>query len=91
MLIVLSIVGIIAVSYWAGWVGSSMYQAGNRLRAAAEAEELAAAEYEHGLRDGFHEGFEQAINAARKVSQNQAVCLRLAERRFVAGGARAHE
>lgn len=91
MIIWLTISAIIVVAYWAGWTGCRLTSTHERLRFMKLADAAADAEYERGLKDGFEQGVEASTSYADKVIRNQAVCFKLGEKRFAAGGRNAHE
>lgn len=91
MILWLTISAIIVVAYWAGWTGCRLTSTHQRLRDMELAEEMADDQYERGVRDGFEEGVKASASHLDKVIRNQAVCFKLGEKRFAAGGKCAHE
>ncbi len=94
------------VAYQLGWQTRRLYESKRRLRHTqavgrimqefkdkiqANATQQAADEYERGCRDGWEQGLNQGVQAARAVINNKRVLTELAARRFLVGGLRAHE
>lgn len=91
MILWLTISAIIVVAYWAGWTGCQLTSTHQRLRDMELGSKIADAEYERGRKDGYEEGVNAGVSYADKVIRNQAVCFKLGEKRFAAGGKCAHE
>lgn len=94
------------IAYQLGWQTRRLYESKRRLRHTeacgrimrdfkealhANAAQEAADEYERGCRDGWEQGLNQGVQAARSVVNNKRVLTELAARRFLVGGLRANE
>ncbi len=94
------------VAYQLGWQTRRLYESRRRLQHTqacgrimqefndaiqANAAQEASDEYERGCKDGWEQGLNQGVQAARAVINNKRVLTELAARRFLVGGLRANE
>jgi len=82
----LFITAMMAMAYWAGWIGCRFTQVGERMRDVALADKFAESEYNRGFKDGMG-----VANGEVSMPHNHAVCCALAGHRINAGGMSPHE